>query len=60
MQDLYQIRVNYPFFGAVKADGRWQRVEGKKDFNRKGGYQDGFGITKIRQILLSIAFSNHS
>jgi hypothetical protein len=42
---LYQIQVNYPFFGAVKANGRWQMAEGKKDFSRQGGYQGGFGIS---------------
>ncbi len=41
------IRVNYPFFGGDKAEGRWQMAEEKKDFSRKGGYQGGFGMTPL-------------
>jgi hypothetical protein len=31
---LYQIRVNYPFFGGDKADGRWHKKE--KTSGKKG------------------------
>jgi hypothetical protein len=43
--NLYQIRVNYPFFGGDKAEGRRQKAEGKEDLSSKGGYQGGFSIT---------------
>jgi hypothetical protein len=46
-QHSYQIRVNYPFFGRDKADGRRQIAEERKNFRQKEGYQGGFGMNPL-------------